>query len=435
MLYNISSFDLKNAQTKIDNQKDYLSSNTFTTSNGSVKTLLDVSMSANISSRYYAQLVNKVNTLQQVMTNEDLVPVFLTITLDGVFHDLLFGDYSRFTDDDLKKLPNNAINGYLREKARNREAFTVNDLYQFLRFQWTSFQSSRVYKTIKKSHNLGYLFSVEPHNSGVPHAHVLLYVPYASIEALKNQFKKSCPAPLNITQDKSRLSPIQIANGEINGFQWTINNPVGYVMKYCVKSFMDLKNQSQIDELQAWYIKNRIIRITTSHTLVPQWVYNKVYPLEQDWLYLSDLKLRASCEWSQEDDYFKFEDTKNQKVLKYEKGLYQYFQDGILAHQFGEMKEKKDFSMRFEAKPMLRKKRKFISINVVRNGIEYDLFPKPINKRGDYDLIAYYNRLNVEICDLKHFGLVQNECIKRGLIKGNLQNVNDFNTNFNQLGA
>lgn len=432
MLYNISSYDLKNAQTKIDNQKDYLSSNTFTTSNGSVKTLLDVSMSANISSRYYAQLVNKVNTLQQVMTNEDLVPVFLTITLDGVFHDLLFGDYSRFTDDDLKKLPNNSINGYLREKAERKEPFTVNDLYQFLRFQWTAFQKSRVYTTVKASHNLGYLFSVEPHTSGVPHAHVLLYVPYVSIEALKNQFIKSCPAPLNITQDKSRLSPIQIANGEINGFQWTINNPVGYVMKYCVKSFMDLKNQSQIDELQAWYIKNRIIRITTSHTLVPQWVYNKVYPLEQDWLYLSDLKLNASCEWSQEDDYFKFEDTKNNKVLKYEKGLYQYFQDGILAHQFGEMKEKKDFSMRFEAKPMLRKKRKFIPIKIVRNGIEYDLFPKPINKRGDYDLIAYYNRLNVEICDLKHFGLVQNECIKRGLIKGQIQSINDFNL---EIGA
>lgn len=427
MLYNISSYDLKNCQTKIDNQKDYLSSSTFVTSNGSVKCLLDVSMSANISSRYYAQLVNKVNTLQQVMTNEDLVPVFLTITLDGVFHDLLFGDYSRFTDDDLKKLPNNAINGYLREKAEKKEAFTVNDLYQFLRSQWVSFQNSWTYRKMKKGKNIGYLFSVEPHNSGVPHAHVLLYVPYSSIEALKNQFIKSCPAPLNITQDKSRLSPVQIANGEINGFQWTISNPVGYVMKYCVKSFMDLKNQSQIDELQAWYIKNRIIRITTSHTLVPQWVYNKVYPLEQDWLYLSDLKLRASCEWSQEDDYFKFEDIKNQKVLKYEKGLYQYFQDGILAHQFGEMKEKKDFSMRFEAKPMLRKKRKFISIKVVRNGIEYDLFPKPINKRGDYDLIAYYNRLNVEICDLKHFGLVQNECIKRGLIKGELQNINDFN--------
>lgn len=430
MKYDISPYDLQNARLKNLKQRDYLASNTFITSNGSVKSLIDVSMSANISTRYYAQLVNKVNTLQQVMTNEDLTPIFLTITLDGIYHDLLFGDYSRFELKHQKKLCENQINGTFQTKTSNREAFDVNDLYQVLRSQWASFQNSRVYRNMKKGNNVGYLFSVEPHESGVPHAHVLLYVPFKFIELLKEQFKKSFPALLNVTQDKTRLSAQQVENGEINGFQWTLSNPVGYIIKYCVKSFMDLKNQTEIDELQAWYIKNRIVRFTMSHTLVPQWVYNKVYPLESDWLYLSDLKLNAFCEWSQEDDYFKFEDIKNQKVLKYEKGLYQYFQDGILAHQFGETKEKEDFSMRFEAKPMLRKKlKKPISIKVFCNGIEYDLFQKPISQRGNYDLIDYYNHLNIETCNLQHFGLVQNECIRRNLINGEIQSINDFNTN------
>ncbi len=96
-LYGISSFDMDFVSTKINYQKDYLYSQNFITSSGSVKSLMDVSMSANLSARYYAQLVNKVNTLQQVMTNQDLTPVFLTLTLDGVYHDLLYGDYSRFT--------------------------------------------------------------------------------------------------------------------------------------------------------------------------------------------------------------------------------------------------------------------------------------------------------------------------------------------------
>jgi len=102
-LYRISSSDLEFSQLKIDNQRNYLSSNNFMTANGEMKSYLDISMSANISSRYYAQLVNKVNTLQEVMTNENLEPVFLTLTLDGVYHDLNIGKYSRFKDKHLKK--------------------------------------------------------------------------------------------------------------------------------------------------------------------------------------------------------------------------------------------------------------------------------------------------------------------------------------------
>ena len=61
MKYGLHSFDVENIQIKINKQKDYMENSTFMTSNGTCKTLLDVSMSANISERYYAQLVNKVN--------------------------------------------------------------------------------------------------------------------------------------------------------------------------------------------------------------------------------------------------------------------------------------------------------------------------------------------------------------------------------------
>ena len=69
--YGISPDDLQIQQSKIDNQKKYITSQSFITSSGTVKSLMDVSMSANLSARYYAQLVNKVNTLQQSMTNEN----------------------------------------------------------------------------------------------------------------------------------------------------------------------------------------------------------------------------------------------------------------------------------------------------------------------------------------------------------------------------
>ena len=437
MLYNVSNQDLKYQSIKRQNQIDLLSSNTFLTSSGQVKTFLDVSMSANISSRYYAQLANKVNTLQQIMTNQGLVPIFMTITLDGVFHDLLYGDYSRFTLKHQKKLPENQKNGYLKTMASNREPFSVRDLYQLLRSQWASFQNSRVYRKMKKEgFKPGYLFSVEPHKSGVPHAHILLYVPEHFILPLRDKFKDIFDAKLNITQDKSKLTYDQIQNGELNGYQWTLSNAVAYVMKYCTKSFMDIKNNSELDKLQAWYMKYKIIRITMSHSLVPQWVYNKIYPLESDWLYLSTLNLyKMSCEWSYENDYFRFVDDNLNKEFKYERGLYQMYINNNLVEQFGEQKPKKiKNTYRVDPKPILRKKVKKPIIQLVINGKIFDFYKKPISKRSDYDLLTYYRKLdpNDETIDLKHFALVQNECIERGLIQGNIQSPNNFNL---EIGA
>ncbi|ARU49414.1 rolling circle replication-associated protein [Sulfurospirillum diekertiae] len=436
MKYGLNSFDVENSQRKIDLQKEYMLKSTFVTSNGTCKTLLDVNMNANISTRYYAQLVNKVNTLQQTMSNLDLMPIFMTLTLDGWLHDLYYGDYSRFKEEYLKKLPETDKYGYLKTKASLREVFDVHDLYMVLRWQWDRFMKTNTIQTIREDTKIGYLFAVEPHESGVPHAHVLFYVPFASIEKLKKEFKKIFGTSQNKGQDKERLSLDQIANGEMNGFQWTLTNPVGYILKYVTKSFMDIKNQSQIDELQAWYIKHRIVRFTTSHTLVPQWVYNKVYPLENDWLYLSDLKINSMCEWSAEDDYFKFEDTKLGKTLMYTRGLYQMFQDGSLVHEFGEMKELKlPNTMKFRDKFVLRQHKKFIKIELFNvKGQKIELYPKPIAQRKNYDLVQYYRKLNPELCNLQHFGLVQNECIKRGLIEGQIQSLNDFNTDF-EMGA
>jgi len=432
MKYGLNFFDVENAQRKIDNQKEYQDNATFTTSNGSIKTLSDVSMSANISERYYAQLVNKVNTLQQAMTNLDLTPVFLTLTHDGWLHDLYHGDYSRFEDSLLSKLPENDKYGYLRTKAMNKEIFEVHDLYMVLRWQWEKFFKTRTVRNMRKEYKIGYLFATEPHESGVPHAHVLLYVPSNYILKLKEEFKKIFDAPMNITQDKKRLSPEQIKNGELNGFQWTISNPVGYILKYVTKSFMDIKNQAQIDELQAWYIKHRIVRFTTSHTLVPQWVYNKVYPLENDWLYLTDLKINSMCEWSAEDDYFKFEDTKLGKTLLYERGLYKMFQDGELVREFGEMREEKvqinKTLIYNNAKPCLKSSLKNniptkiplhnsqnLHVGDVINGSLYPHFKKyPSSVLMDDDqLLYYFYSLSIDKTDYAHYTFTKNECIVR----------------------
>lgn len=80
--YGLTADDLKQMRDKIDKQRNYLENNHFHTVTGQVKSLLDVSFSANMSERYYAQLSNKINTMADLAFNEHLKPVFLTITLD-----------------------------------------------------------------------------------------------------------------------------------------------------------------------------------------------------------------------------------------------------------------------------------------------------------------------------------------------------------------
>lgn len=353
--YNISPLDLQIQSSKRETQRDFLANSTFTTSSGSVKTLLDINMNANISQRYYAQLVNKVNTLQQVMTNENLMPIFLTITHDGWLQRLFFGDYSKFDEaKHLSKLPESDRYGYLKSKALNRESFDEHDLYMVLRWNWERFGSERTSRKMREVSKIGYIFATEPHDSGVPHAHVLMYIPAEFRDDLLEDFKRIFDAPQNRAQTKRKknskkgLTAEQIANGEINGFQWTLSNPVGYILKYVTKSFMDIKNQAEIDELNAWYMKHRISRISTSHSLIPQWVYQKIYPLESDWLYLTNLKNEGVCEWSQEDDYFKFEDIRLDKTFLYSKGVYQYFINGTLEREFGTPKEEKEKNTMFQ---------------------------------------------------------------------------------------
>ena len=92
-MYGLTEKDLKEIQKKHNIQREYLSNSTFETSNGQIKSLLDVSFSANHSERYYSEIINKVNTLNDLMNSDIDVtykPVFITITLDGFFRDFLY---------------------------------------------------------------------------------------------------------------------------------------------------------------------------------------------------------------------------------------------------------------------------------------------------------------------------------------------------------
>ena len=113
-LYGVSPFDVELCQEKLDNQREYMRSFSFVNSLGQVRNLLDISMSANFSPKYYAEVSNRVNVFSSFAIDNFQVPVFLTITLNGCFRGALNGDYSKFKPIDYKYLPDE-----VKYKAQN----------------------------------------------------------------------------------------------------------------------------------------------------------------------------------------------------------------------------------------------------------------------------------------------------------------------------
>jgi len=432
--YGLTQNDLMFAQKKIDAQKSYLSNNTFVTQNGQVKSFMDVSFSANISQRYYAQLSNKINTMADYALLQGLHPVFLTVTIDGFFRDLLVGDYTRWNkkseeqkENYLTHIPESEIYGFIRSRIFNQLPLSIKDLYNVLNYQWYRYSSSYPFKKLKKEGlKFVYLKAVEPHKDGVPHFHVLLWVPQNYFSIFQTAFRVYFPAPQN-----HKLF-FEGNKGDTQGFQTLIYNPVGYIMKYATKSFIDISNGADIDYLQAWYIKNKIRRITTSQTTIPQWIYRKVAIIEPSWLYLTELKDANLCEWSFKEDYFIFIQEDTGRTLQYDRGVLtlSYLNEGITVQTFG-TKKSYFIAKRLEYEKVPSKcVRSVLSpiIPIITPTGEYVMnrksleihsllpkIPKPLNMK-DVQLMSYYQSLDLQTVSYSHYLHTRQVCVERKLI-------------------
>ncbi len=329
--YGLTQRDLFKSREKIKKQKNFLESNTFVSdTTGEEKTFLDVSYAANISERYYARIYNKVNTFVSLGISKNLVPIFLTVTLDGFFRDLLKGNYTRYTlelEESYKRhIPNSDRNGFYRDYMTSRvNSLTPKDLYKILSHQLHNFNMSSSLRNIRKE-GFDYMSIrvTEPHKDGVPHFHILMYVPEHSIASIYIDFAKCFPAPRNTlkltkknTKGKHSRNASKIAEGiyETHGFQTEVYSAVSYILKYLFKSFINLLEEKKLDYLQAWYVHNRIPRVITTHTLLAQDVYGKIAVLEDDWFMLSQLKKNGLYERNLENNYFKIDDGYGRIIL------------------------------------------------------------------------------------------------------------------------
>ncbi|MBU0632596.1 replication endonuclease [bacterium] len=435
-MYGLSKHDLEFINKKIQYQKDFLLDNSFTTSSGQVKTLLDVSFSANHSERYYAQLTNKINTMTEYSKDFDLSPSFLTMTLDGFYRDLLRGDYTRFDkfsvekkEEIMKSIPDNDKYGFLRQKILDREKFTINDLYKILSYQFGKFTASYPFiKMRKQGFKFMYIRTVEPHKKdGVPHFHVMLYINKRFFESVREVFNKNFPAPQN----------------EKEGFVTDIYNPAGYILKYITKSFTDVKHGNDLDYIQVWFIKHRIMRCVTSKNTIPQWIYQKCYSLESDWYYLTDFIYNEDkfCEWSYKDDYFHFIDLESSREIHYEQGVISLIRDDKVLKTFGSKKEKiVSVARKLVFKRNKQKVKRYV--DVIIDGEQFLLIDGSLvqhkrqpHEMGNYELINYFRTLDIKIVQLDHYRITHKLMCERGLIKDQLQYVSQLENSMRYFSA
>lgn len=196
---------------------------------------------------YVKTIEQKVNALVALSTHENLIPLFLTLTLPSTFHPfktlnngktILNKNYKfKFLDDAIKQ-------GYIKLK----------NIYRIF------------YKRLKNiTKNIYYIKIVEPHKSLIPHMHIMIFVPKKHLLNVKNLFFKVCKEHKlrRVEFDESILSE-------------NINNAVGYIMKYILKT-LNSNDEFFKRWLDGWRKKYKIRACELSNLPISIEVYKKLY--------------------------------------------------------------------------------------------------------------------------------------------------------------
>lgn len=241
---------------------------------GFVKSLYDLSYSANHSVKYYAELQNICKYYTYSNKMKGYIPLFFTITLDGCYRDFLNGNFKGFNArrNDLE------IPKPLRYKYMRKEPYSIKELVSVLNYQHKKLRDRYINRYRKQKHEMtkDFFKVFEPHKNGVPHLHAVWFVPNdkSIIDYIKKCFFECCPAPRHKSTDN--INHKQRKNGETNCFQISIKNSTAYIMKYLQKTFRDVKKDEPLSLIHAWYIQNKVRRFTRSHIITKN---NDRFPL------------------------------------------------------------------------------------------------------------------------------------------------------------
>ena len=243
--YGLNIYDFNEVKVKLEKQKDFLNKNCiYDKISDNYIPLKNIIISANHNPhRYHAEIQNKIDCLEQKANINNLVPIFMTLTLPSCYH----------------KMKTNRVTKELVYNS-NYNGVTPKESIKVLTSMLAKIRQDRSLKELTRKERIFYRVN-EPHKDGTPHTHILLFIPKDRIQRVKKAFNR-------------------LYDNKANDIQTDIKNAKAYVMKYINKTLPLSKKEKLTTKekyLNAWYSKHRINRFNSSRTLAPINLYRLLY--------------------------------------------------------------------------------------------------------------------------------------------------------------
>ncbi len=251
--YGLTLEDIKFAAEKIERAKFFLDNRFITLPDGKDAVLSQIVSNWYINPhRYISEIKHRIYSQYNYAKDHNLVPIFITLTLPSQYHKYKYIE----------------VNGK-KVKVKNKnfnpdyENLTPRDLVQILSKYFDKVRYMRAFRNIPKEKRL-YFKIIEPHKTGTPHLHAMLYIPPEYVCKFWRNFIFLCKEKLKIQYD----------------IQANILNPVNYLIKYILKNIDDYRYENtkvfKYSPLALWYIRWGIRRFSMSRNFIRIDVYRKL---------------------------------------------------------------------------------------------------------------------------------------------------------------
>ncbi len=409
--YGMTEYQIKRAYDKLKFNREYMQSNGIQL-DGKIVPFADfVANSYMNSNRYVAELQHRAWSIYEYAEERNLKNIFITLTLPSEWH-------PKKTIN--RKLVNNPKFGGRKYICKiNNISFLNAHVVQNIPFVEPELDFSQTIDkymprnaSVQLSRNLKRLFDdrsfksvdkddrcyfrvTEPHKDGTPHLHISLFVPDDKVERIVKALKRLYPAPL----------------GKV---ETNVKSPVRYLMKYVLKTLDDLRDEkSDISNLTLWYLYHGISRFYTSRTFVALEVYRKLNGM---------YSLRELTKDYRSQDIAVYLDTTTRKIASIEN------EHGVIYTQkpvnwYEKLYESDYTYLEGEFEPLFREKKVQKPIDVIIDGEQFVYINKEIVKpkkmpyqMTDFELYNYFNNLDIDLVDDKHYMHTRNLLIDRGYL-------------------
>lgn len=244
----VSLIELYNLSLKKEKQQSNYLKNQQKLKNIKTGEVLTLKYSFDFKQKEYIKTIEqKVNALVSLATEQDLLPIFITLTVPSEYHPY-------------KTLRNGTTIKNQNFKYKKMDDAIV-EAYQELKRIYRAF-----YKRLKNcSKNIYYIKITEPHQSLIPHMHILLFVQREQKQNTKKLFLK--------IYKEYKLQRVDYDESILND---NLKNAVAYIMKYVLKT-INSNDEFFKRWLDGWRKKYKIRACEMSNLPISIEIYKKLY--------------------------------------------------------------------------------------------------------------------------------------------------------------